>query len=130
VEKDPTFWTIEYVMNLPEGDTSGLLCAPLPWEEGDTVGAAVMVYESRALAQVGLDHYLALIGAASGPASPYHLLPLGVRELVEILEMRPEEGFERVALNPIVSRYFPEAAGHSPAMPTDDFIKALNLLLL
>lgn len=81
-------------MRLLDGESSGLLCVPLPWEEGDNIGAAVMIYESRALAQAGLDHYLALTGAASSPCSPYHLLPLGVRELVGVLETRPEVGFE------------------------------------
>ena len=63
------FWAIEYARSPSPGGTqgSGLLCMPLPWEEGGTVRAAVMVYESRPLAEAGLDHYLAWTGRRTPP---------------------------------------------------------------
>ena len=126
-EEHATFWAIEYAMRLPspDGESRGLLCVPLPWEEGDQIGAAVMIFESRVLARAGLYHYLALIGVEKNADAPYRLLPLGVRDLTRILETRPEGGFECVAVNPILSRYFPEEDGHLVCFPTQEFIEAL-----
>jgi hypothetical protein len=88
------FWAIEYARSPSPGGTqgSGLLCMPLPWEEGQTIRAAVMVYESRPLAEAGLGHYLAW--TEQEPAS-YSLVGLWAEELAEILEGSPE-GFDRV----------------------------------
>lgn len=68
-------------MRLLDGESSGLLCVPLPWEEGDNTGAAVMIYESRALAQAGLDHYLALpvLGTNAGRTTNAGLFVRGLR---------------------------------------------------
>jgi hypothetical protein len=120
------FWAIEYARNPSPGGTqeSGLLCMPLPWDEGQTVRAAVMVYESRPLAEAGLDHYLAWTGQ-DGASSSYSLLELCAEELAEILEGSPE-GFDRVALNPILSLYFPEAEGYSAALRVEEFVAELR----
>jgi hypothetical protein len=118
------FWAIEYARSPSPGGTqgSGLLCMPLPWEEGETIRAAVMVYESRPLAEAGLGHYLAWTG--QDPAS-YSLLGLWAEELAEILEGSPE-GFDRVAINPIVSLHFPEAEGYSASLRTEEFVAELK----
>jgi hypothetical protein len=119
------FWAIEYARNPSPGGTqgSGLLCVPLPWEEGETVRAAVMVYESRPLAEAGLDHYLAWTGQDS---ASYSLVGLPAAELAEILERSPE-GFDRVAINPIVSLHFPDAEGYSAGLRTEEFVAELAL---
>jgi hypothetical protein len=126
--KDATgvrFWAIEYARSPSPGETqaSGLLCMPLPWEEGGTIRAAVMVYESRPLAEAGLDHYLAWTGQED---ASYSLLELWAEELAEILEGSPE-GFDRVAMNPIVSLHFPEAEGYSAGLRTEEFVAELEL---
>jgi hypothetical protein len=125
--KDATgvrFWAIEYARSPnPGGIQNGLLCMPLPWEEGETVRAAVMVYESRPLAEEGLDHYLAWTGQ---DGASYSLLELPAEELAEILEGSPE-GFDRVAINPILSLYFPEAEGYSAGLRTEEFVAELEL---
>lgn len=120
-----TFWAIEYVRSpSPEGESRGLLCMPLPWEDGDTIQAAVAIFESRSLAGSGLDHYLAWTG--QNPIS-YHLTPLEPQELIEILETRPEgEGFDHVAVNPIFSRYFRGIVSYSVGSGTEDFIEVLK----
>src|SRR5215211_2972061 len=118
------FWAIEYARSPSPGRTqSGLLCVPLPWEEGETVRAAVMVHESRPLAEAGLGHYLAWTGQE--PAS-YSLLGLPAEELAQILEGSPE-GFDRVAINPILSLHFPEAEGYSAGLRTEEFVAELEL---
>ena len=110
----------------PEPEVSGLLCVPLPWEEGDRIEAAAMIFESQALAQAGLDHYVARVGAVKGFGSPYRLLPLRPRDLIQILETRPESGFDHVAINPILSRHFPEADGYSAGLSTEEFVEVLK----
>lgn len=123
-EQAATFWAIEYARYpSPDGEDCGLLCMPLPWEDGDTIRAAVALFESRSLASAGLDHYLAL---TEQPPASYHLVPLGCRELIEVLEARPENGFDYVAVNPIFSRYFPDTASYSVGTRTTDFIEALK----
>ena len=124
-ESGVRFWAIEYARNPSPGGTqeSGLLCMPLPWEEGGTVRAAVMVYESRPLAEAGLEHYLAWTGQED---ASYSLLGLWAEELAEILEESPE-GFDRVAINPIVSLHFPEAEGYSAGLRTEEFVAELQL---
>lgn len=123
------FWAIEHVMRRPGGEeSSGLLCLPLPWEEGERIEGAVAVFESRALAEAGLRHYLARTGGTlpgGRPDPSYRLLALGPRELAGVLEARPQ-GFERVVVNPILSRRFPAAEGYSAGIPTDDFLEALK----
>jgi hypothetical protein len=122
------FWAIEYARSPSPGGTqaSGLLCMPLPWEEGGTIRAAVMVYESRPLAEAGLRHYLAWTGQED---ASYSLLELPVEELAHILEGSPE-GFDRVAMNPIVSLHFPEAEGYSAGLRTEEFVAELKSLSL
>jgi hypothetical protein len=122
------FWAIEYARSPSPGGTqgSGLLCMPLPWEEGETIRAAVMVYESRPLAEAGLGHYLAWTGQED---ASYSLLELPAEELAEILEGSPE-GFDRVAINPIVSLHFPEAEGYSAGLRTEEFVAELKSLSL
>jgi hypothetical protein len=126
-EDRPTFWGIEYSRSPnPDEEPSGLLAVPLPWDEreGYVIRSAVLVYESNALAQASLDHYLTLSGAA---AYSYGLLPFAPGELAEVLEARPEGGgFERVALNPVPSRYFPEAVAYSAGWATDEFVAELR----
>jgi hypothetical protein len=68
---------------------------------------------------------LARVGGAQGPRCPYRLVEVGGEELVGILEARPE-GCERVAINPILSRHFPESDGYSAGFPTDEFIAVLK----
>jgi hypothetical protein len=126
--KDPSgvrFWAIEYARSPSPGGTQGsaLLCMPLPWEEGETIRAAVMVYESRPLAEAGLGHYLAWTGQED---ASYSLLGLSAEELAKILEGSPE-GFDRVAINPIVSLHFPEAEGYSAGLRTEEFVAELQL---
>ena len=118
------FWAIEYARSPSPGGTqgSGLLCVPLPWNEGETIRAAVMVYESRPLAEAGLEHYLAWTG--QNPAS-YSLLGDPAEELAEILQGSPE-GFDRVAINSILSLHFPEAEGYSAGLRTEDFVAELK----
>ena len=118
------FWAIEYARSPSPGGTqgSGLLCMPLPWDEGGTIRAAVMVYESRPLVEAGLEHYLAWTGQA--PAS-YSLVGLPAEELAKILEGSPED-FDRVAINPIVSLHFPDAEGYSAGLRTEDFVAELK----
>lgn len=103
-------WAIEYVRSPnTQWEDSGLLCVPLPWEEGECIQAAPMIFESQPLAEAGLEHYL--LWSDQRPSS-YRLLPLTAQELIEILETRPEGGgFDRVAINPILSRYFRDAVG-------------------
>jgi hypothetical protein len=116
-------WAIEYARSPnPGGTQSGLLCVPLPWDEGGTVRAAVMVYESRPLAEAGLEHYLAWTGQDT---ASYSLLELPAEELAEILEGSPE-GFDRVAINPILSLHFRDAEGYSAGLRTEDFVAELK----
>jgi hypothetical protein len=119
------FWAIEYARSPSPGGTqgSGLLCMPLPWEEGETIRAAVMVYESRLLAEAGLEHYLAWTGQED---ASYSLVGLSAEELAQILEGSPE-GFDRVAINPIVSLHFPDAEGYSAGLRTEEFVAELEL---
>jgi hypothetical protein len=126
--KDATgvrFWAIEYARSPSPGETQGsaLLCMPLPWDEDETIRAAVMVYESRPLAEAGLDHYLAWTGQDS---ASYSLVGLWAEELAEILQGSPE-GFDRVALNPILPLHFPEAEGYSAGLRTEEFVAELEL---
>lgn len=124
-ENTVTFWAIEYVRN-PNfgGDSSGLLCMPLPWESEETIRAAVVIFESYSLAEAGLDHYL--LWTEQRPAS-YRLLRFNAQELAEILERRSEDAsFEHIALNPILSRYFQDTVGYSEGLRTEDFIEALK----
>lgn len=120
-----TFWAIEYVRSpSPEGESCGLLCIPLPWEEEETIRAVVAIFESQPLAIAGLEHYL--YRTEQNPAS-YHLLPLTAQELIEILETRPEGGgFDHVAVNPIFSRYFRDTVSYSVGSGTEDFIEAIR----
>jgi hypothetical protein len=122
------FWAIEHARSpSPRGTQgSGLLCMPLPWDEDETIRAAVMVYESRPLAEAGLGHYLAWTGQE--PAS-YSLVGLPAEELAEILEGSPE-GFDRVAMNPIVSLHFPEAESYSAGLRAEEFVAELKSLSL
>jgi hypothetical protein len=123
--QDATFWAIEHLRSpSPEGESGGLLCMPLPWGEGETIRAALMIYESRVLAEEGLKHYLAR--TEQNPHS-YGVLALSAEDLVEILEGRPE-GFERVAINPILSRYFPDGEGYSAGFGMEDFVDDLKKL--
>ena len=119
------FWAIEYARSPSPGGTqeSALLCMPLPWDEDETIRAAVMVYESRPLAEAGLGHYLTWTGQED---ASYSLLELPAEELAEILEGSPE-GFDRVAINPIVSLHFPEAEGYSAGLRTEEFVGELEL---
>ena len=115
--EDVTLWTIAYARNpAPAGEASSLLCLPLPWDEGETVRAAVLVYESRALAEAGLEHYRARTGQDD---RSYGLMAFSARELAEILREAPE-GFDRVAINPILSLYFPGAEGYSAGLRTEE----------
>jgi len=84
---------------------------------GETVRAAVLVYESRALTEAGLAHYLARTGQ---DGRSYSLMDLSAQELVGILRDAPE-GFDRVAINPILSLHFPEVEGYSAGLKTEDF---------
>ena len=122
------FWAIEYVRSPdPRGESCGLLCMPLPWDEGEIIRAAVAIFESRPLAEAGLDHYLAW--TEQDPAS-YHLLRLTAPELIEVLETRPEgAGFDHIALNSILSRYFRGTVGYSEGLYTEDFIESLKRTL-
>lgn len=118
--EDVTLWTIKYSRNpAPAGEPTALLCLPLPWDEGETVRAAVLVYESRALAEAGLEHYLARTGQ---DGRSYGLAEFSARELAEILRQGPE-GFDRVAVNPILSLHFPDAEGYSAGLRTEDFVR-------
>jgi len=125
---DVVFWAIEYAMNPSSEERScGLLCMPLPWDEGEIIQAALMIFESRTLAKAGLEHYLAWTG--QDHTSSYRLLPLTSRELIEILEARPEGGgFDYVAINPIMSLYFRSTVGYSAGSRTDDFINDLKMV--
>ncbi|HKH12440.1 MAG TPA: hypothetical protein VKA73_14970 [Rubrobacter sp.] len=115
--EDVTLWTIAYARNpAPAGESPALLCLPLPWDEGETVQAAVLVYESRALAEAGLAHYQARTGQDH---HSYSLMAFSARELAEILREGPE-GFDRVAINPILSLYFPGAEGYSAGLRAED----------
>ena len=123
----PPFWGIEYerVPN-PTGEPSSLLAVPLPWDEGDgdTIRAAVLVYETRGLARVALEHYLLRSGAA---AYSYGLLPFATHELADVLEARPEGGgFDHVALNPVTSRHFADTISYTSGWTTDEFVAALR----
>ena len=115
--EDVTLWTIAYTRNPgPTVEPSALLCMPLPWDEGETVQAAVLVYESRALAEAGLEHYQARTGQDD---RSYSLVAFSARELMGILREAPE-GFDRVAINPILSRYFPGADGYSAGLRAEE----------
>jgi len=115
--EDATLWTIAHARNpAPAGEPSALLCLPLPWDEGGTVQAAVLVYESRALAEAGLEHYRARTGQDD---RSYDLMAFSARELVRILREAPE-GFDRVAINPVLSLYFPGADGYSAGLRAED----------
>jgi hypothetical protein len=46
-------------------------------------------------------------------------------ELAEILQGSPE-GFDRVAINSILSLHFPEAEGYSAGLRTEDFVAELK----
>lgn len=99
---------------------------PLPWAEGDRIESAILLFESQPLAEAGLDGYLFRAGVGEGRASSYRLMPFTPSELVSFLETRPPGGgFEHVAINPIVSRYFRDAVGYSAALSTEEFIEAL-----
>jgi hypothetical protein len=118
--EDVTLWTIEYSRNpAPAGEPPALLCLPLPWDEGETVRAAVLVYESRTLAEAGLEHYLVRTGQ---DGRSYGLAQFTVCELAEILREGPE-GFDRVAVNPILSLHFPDAEGYSAGLRTEEFVR-------
>ena len=118
--EDVTLWTIEYSRNpAPAGEPPALLCLPLPWDEGETVRAAVLVYESRTLAEVGLAHYLVRAGQ---DGRSYGLAQFTACELAEILREGPE-GFDRVAVNPILSLHFPDAEGYSAGLGTEEFVR-------
>jgi hypothetical protein len=81
--EDATLWTVAYTRNPgPTLESSALLCMPLPWDEGETVQAAVLVYESRALAEAGLEHYQARTGQDD---RSYNLMAASASELAEIL---------------------------------------------
>jgi hypothetical protein len=125
--RDATLWAIEWARSPnPAGDARGLLSMALPWEEGDAVRAAVLVYESWPLAEAGLEHYLAVTG--EHPSS-YGVRRFSPSELIAALEGRPEGGgFDRVALNTIPSRLFPEAVSYSAGWPTEDFVAHLESL--
>lgn len=111
-------WAIRYERRpAPAWEPPALLCVPLPWDEGETVRAAVLVYESRALAEAGLWHYLARTGENG---RSYSVMAFSARELAAILEDGPE-GFDHVAINPILSLYFPNAEGYSAGLSTGDF---------
>lgn len=116
--EDVTLWVIAYARDPnPADEPPALLSVPLPWDEGDTVRAAVLVYESLALAEAGLGHYLARTGQDGGCYSP---VALSGRELATILEEAPE-GFGWVAINPILSLHFPDVEGYSAGLRTEDF---------
>jgi hypothetical protein len=116
--EDVTLWAIAYVRSPnPAGEPPALLSMPLPWDEGKTVRAAVLVYESFALAEAGLEHYLARTRLGGGS---YSLMAFSGKELVRILEDAPE-GFDRVAINPILSLHFPGAEGYAAGLRTEDF---------
>ncbi len=127
VRHKAVFWAIGWSRNPdPDGQNIGLLSLPLPWDEGETLRAAVLVFESRPLAEAGLDHYLAL---TDEPPSSYGLLRFAAPELVSVLEDRPEGGgFDRVALNPVPSRYFPGAVTYSAGWLTEEFVADLQSL--
>jgi hypothetical protein len=126
-DEKPTFWGIEYERNPnPTGEPSGLLAIPLPWDEDDgyTIRAAVLVYETHGLAETGLDHYLVKSGAS---AYCYGLLPFSATELADALEARPEGGgFDHVALNPVPSRHFPGTTAYAAGWTTEEFVSALR----
>ena len=99
---------------------------PLPWDEGDgeTIRAAVLVYETRALAGTALEHYLLRSGAS---AYSYRLPPFAAQELADALEARPEGGgFEHVALNPVPSRHFEDTISYTTGWTTEEFVAALR----
>lgn len=84
----------------------------------------MLIFEGQALAQVALDHYLARTGE---PPSSYGLLPFTPAELLAVLEGRPEGGgFDRAALNPIISRHFPRAVSYSAGWSTEEFAADLK----
>ena len=121
--EDVTLWAIAYARRPnPAGDSIGLLSVPLPWEEGETVRAAVLVYESRTLAEAGLEHYLARTGQ---DARSYSLMSFSGRELAGVLEDGPE-GFDRVAINPILSLHFPGAEGYSAGLRREEFASEIE----
>jgi hypothetical protein len=69
------------------------------------------------LAEAGLEHYLARTGQ---DGRSYSLTGFSAQELVGILREAPE-GFDRVAINPILSLHFPDAEGYSAGLRTEDF---------
>jgi hypothetical protein len=83
------------------------------------VRAAVLVYESRALAEAGLAHYLLRTGQ---DGRSYGLAEFSACELADILRESPE-GFDRVAVNPILSLHFPDAEGYSAGLRTEEFVR-------
>lgn len=120
-------WVIEFVMDpATEENRTHLLFAPLPWTEGDRIEAALMVFESRQLAEAGLQHYLAWTAPEAEDPS-YFLLPLEPWELLEMLQRStPEDGVTHVTLNPILSRHFETAEGYSALYGVGDFIHDLR----
>jgi hypothetical protein len=99
------------------GEPTSLLSVPLPWDEGETVRAAVRVYESLQLAEAGLGHDLARSGQDGRSYAP---MAFSGRELAGRLE-GGTRGFGWVTINPILSLHFPDIEGHSVALSTEDF---------
>jgi hypothetical protein len=69
------------------------------------------------LAEAGLEHYLARTGRDGRSYAP---MAFSAGELAGILEGAPE-GFDRVAINPILSLHFPGAEGDAAGLSTEDF---------
>jgi hypothetical protein len=117
-EEGVTLWAIAHERSPnPTGEPTVLLAMPLPWEAGESVRAAVLVYESLALAEAGLEHYLARTGQDGRSYAP---MAFPGRELAEIIGEGPE-GFGWVAINPILSLRFPNAEGHSAGLRVEEF---------
>lgn len=115
--EDVTLWTIAYARSPnPTGEPASLLSAPFSWDEGETVRAAVLAYESPELAEIGLRHYLARTGQ---DGRGYGLMAFQASELAGILEEGPE-GFDRVAVNPILSIHFPDAEGYAATLGKEE----------
>lgn len=86
-----------------------------------------MIFESQALAEAGLEHYLVRTAPEQGSNSPHFLMFLTPEELIDILQAAPEEyGCTHVVVNGILSRYFENAEGYSAVSRVEDFIKDLK----
>ena len=121
-------WVIEFIMDpASEAKDFNLLFAPMPWTDCAHIEAALMVFESRELAEAGLEHYLARTAPEAEDCASYHLLSLAAWELLDMLEATPREyGLTHVTINPIISRYFENVEGCSALYDVGAFMDDLR----